>query len=133
MARWAAVVVNYEAGSVLTECIRSLRADTSAGPVELVVVDNGSRDDSIARLQAEIADVRVVHAPGNVGYARGANLGIAATRAPIVALVNPDATVDGGTAAAMLACFDADSRLGAAGPRVRNPDGTDYPSARSIP
>jgi N-acetylglucosaminyl-diphospho-decaprenol L-rhamnosyltransferase len=47
--------------------------------------------------------------------------------------VNPDAEVDHGTAAAMLACFDADPRLGAAGPRVRNPDGTDYPSARSIP
>ncbi|MCU1428894.1 MAG: putative glycosyltransferase [Actinomycetia bacterium] len=108
-------------------------ADTSAGDVELVVVDNGSTDDSIANLARDLPDVRVVHAPGNVGYARGANLGIAATRAPVVAVLNSDTEVEPGTAAALLGRFDSDPQLGAVGPRVRNPDGTDYPSARSIP
>ncbi len=44
---WAAVVVNYRAGSLLTECVQSVLADTSAGDVELVVVDNGSDDGSV--------------------------------------------------------------------------------------
>jgi N-acetylglucosaminyl-diphospho-decaprenol L-rhamnosyltransferase len=131
--RWAAVVVNYESGALLTECVRSLLADDSAGPIELVVVDNGSRDSSVASLHAEFPDVRVVAAPGNVGYARAANLGIASTRAPIVAVFNPDLTIEPGSAKAMLARFDADARLGACGPRVRNLDGTDYPSARRQP
>ena len=44
---WAAVIVNYESGSLLADCVRSVLADTSAGEVELVVVDNGSDDGSV--------------------------------------------------------------------------------------
>jgi N-acetylglucosaminyl-diphospho-decaprenol L-rhamnosyltransferase len=130
---WAAVVVNYEAGPLLTECVRSVLADTSAGEVELVVVDNGSHDGSIEALHEALPDVHIVAAPGNVGYARAANLGIAATRASVVAVLNSDLTIEPGTAKAMRARFDDEPRLGAAGPRIRNVDGTDYPSARNSP
>ena len=130
---WAAVVVNYEAGALLTECVRSVLADTSAGEVELVVVDNSSHDGSIEALHEALPDVHIVAAPGNVGYARAANLGIAATRSSVVAVLNSDLTVEPGTAKAMRARFDDEPRLGAAGPRVRNVDGTDYPSARNSP
>src|SRR5258708_36204098 len=43
-ARWAAVVVNYEAGPLLLSCVRSLMDDESAGVPEVVVIDNGSTD-----------------------------------------------------------------------------------------
>jgi GT2 family glycosyltransferase len=132
--RWAAVIVNYEAGSSLTKCVASLLADTSAGgPPEVVVVDNGSSDDSITRLHAAFPEVPVVDPGANLGYGRAANLGIAATRAPVVAVLNPDAEVEVGTAAAMLGRFDADDALAAVGPQLSNPDGTTYPSARSAP
>ncbi len=131
--RWAAVIVNYEAGPLLIDCVRSVLADTSAGPVELVVVDNGSRDGSIEALHAALPEVRVVQSPGNVGYARGANFGTAATYAPVVAVLNPDLTVAPGSAGALVARLEQDARLGAVGPRVRNRDGSDYPSARRLP
>lgn len=128
--RWAAVVVNYEAGDALTGCVRSILADDSAGsPPEVVVIDNGSRDGSVARLRRALPDVAVVDAGANVGYAAGANRGIAATTAPVVAVCNPDLELKPGTGAAMLAVFD-DPRVGAAGPRIRNLDGSVYPSAR---
>jgi N-acetylglucosaminyl-diphospho-decaprenol L-rhamnosyltransferase len=130
---WAAVVINYQGGPLLTACVRSVLADTSAGEVDLVVVDNGSGDGSVDALQAEIPGVRVICSPGNVGYARAANLGIAATRAPVVAVLNLDLTVEPGTAKAMLARLDDEPALGAVGPRIRNVDGTDYPSARRSP
>jgi N-acetylglucosaminyl-diphospho-decaprenol L-rhamnosyltransferase len=130
---WAAVVVNYRGGPLLRDCVLSVLADTSAGDVEVVVVDNGSDDGSVDLLRAAVPDARVVVAPGNVGYARAANLGIAATRAGIVAVLNPDLTMQPGTAKAMLARFDEEPALGACGPRIRNPDGSDYPSARRSP
>lgn len=132
--RWAAVVVNYNAGPLLQRCIASLLADTSGGgEPQIVVVDNGSSDGSAPAAAAAFPGVHFVEAPGNVGYARGANLGTVVTTTPVVAVVNPDAEVEPGTARAMLERFDAEPRLGAVGPRIRNPDGSDYPSARSIP
>jgi N-acetylglucosaminyl-diphospho-decaprenol L-rhamnosyltransferase len=130
---WAAVVINYESGPLLTDCVRSVLADTSAGDVDLVVVDNGSVDGSVDALRAAVPGVRVIGSSGNVGYARAANLGITATRAPVVAVLNSDLTVEAGTAKAMLARFDDESALAACGPRIRNLDGSDYPSARRSP
>jgi N-acetylglucosaminyl-diphospho-decaprenol L-rhamnosyltransferase len=132
-ARWAAVVVNYEAGPLLLQCVRAVLDDASAGAVELVVVDNGSSDGSVAALERELPEVQVVRAPGNLGYARAANLGIAATDAPVVAVLNPDVTVAAGTAGALVGRIERDPVVGAVGPRVRDPGGADYPSARRLP
>ena len=60
-ARWAAVVVNFESGPLLSECVQSVLADASAGPAELVVVDNRSRDDSVALMQAASQAMRLLH------------------------------------------------------------------------
>jgi len=80
-----------------------------------------------------VPDTRVIDPGGNVGYARAANFGIAATHAPVVAVLNADLTVSEGTAAAMVARCEQDAKLGACGPRIRNVDGSDYPSARQVP
>jgi N-acetylglucosaminyl-diphospho-decaprenol L-rhamnosyltransferase len=131
---WSAVVVTYEAGAHLTAAVASLLADHSAGgPPEVVVVDNGSADGSTEALRRRYPDVPVVVPGSNLGYARGANLGIACTAAPVVAVCNADVVVMTGAGAAMLARFAAEDDLGALGPSIRNPDGSPYPSARRDP
>jgi N-acetylglucosaminyl-diphospho-decaprenol L-rhamnosyltransferase len=131
---WAAVVINYEAGAALCDCVRSLLADTSAGrPPEVVVVDNGSSDGSAAAVARSLPAVKVLHPGANLGYARAANLGITATHAPVVAVCNPDLEVEEGAAGALVPRLAAEADLGAVGPLIRNTDGTIYPSARSDP
>ena len=100
---------------------------------ELVVIDNDSTDGSLDRLRQAHPGVRVVRSGGNLGYARAANLGIAATAAPVVAVLNPDTVLAPGTGAALVARFAAEPDLGAVGPRLCNPDGSLYPSARRVP
>ncbi|HLF40394.1 MAG TPA: glycosyltransferase family 2 protein [Acidimicrobiia bacterium] len=125
---WAAVIVNYNAGAALAPCVASVLAQEP--PAEIVVVDNDSKDGSPDGLPPAVGVIRTGH---NLGYARGANLGIAATRAPIVAVLNPDTALAPGAASALLARFAAEPDLGAAGPQLRNPDGSVYPSARQVP
>jgi N-acetylglucosaminyl-diphospho-decaprenol L-rhamnosyltransferase len=130
-AGWAAVVVNYNAGAALTGCVASVLAEQSRP--ELVVVDNASTDGSVEGLLRAHPGARVVQSGGNLGYARAANLGIAATSAPVVAVLNPDTVLAPGTGAALVARFAAEGDLGAIGPRLHNPDGSVYPSARRVP
>src|SRR5690348_5491237 len=116
-ARWAAVIVNFNAGDDLARCIASVEADTSAGVPEIVVVDNGSTDGSLDAIASTSA--RVVLSPGNVGYARAANLGIAATRGRHVAVLNADVRLDPGTAGAMCSVLDSEARVAAVAPHIR--------------
>ena len=132
--RWAAVVVNYESGDLLAECVDALRADDSAGPVEIVVVDNGSTDGSVRTLRtAASRRDRDGAARQPRVRTRAANLGIAATRAPFVLVCNPDTTLAPGSAGAVLDVFAADPDVAVVGPHIVNPDGSTYPSARTAP
>ncbi|HSS10554.1 MAG TPA: glycosyltransferase family 2 protein [Acidimicrobiales bacterium] len=126
----SAVVVNYNAGLVLAECVASLRAD---GVAEVVVVDNGSRDDSLATLRQRDADTVWTEADENLGYGRAANLGARACHGRYLLVCNPDVVVRPGTVSALVARLDRDLGAGIVGPRLVNADGTLYPSARTFP
>ena len=130
---WAAVVVNYHSGPMLGECVDALLGDVSAGRPEVVVVDNGSATGEVGDLSERGPGVTVLRPGANLGYARAANLGIAATSAPIVAVINPDAILESGSAARVVAVFRSDDRVAVVGPTITNPDGTVYPSARTAP
>ena len=119
VGRWAAVIVNYNGSIFLDPCLRALLA-CGVPPTEVMVVDNASTDDSLQELTAwPRADVR--SSPVNLGFAGGANLGIRATEAPLVALLNPDVEVDPGFGAALERVFRIQPRLGAAGAKLRYP------------
>jgi N-acetylglucosaminyl-diphospho-decaprenol L-rhamnosyltransferase len=130
---WTAVVVNYEYGPMLLTAVESLQADTSAGTPEVVVVDNGSSDGSVARLRVARPDVLVVDPGRNLGYAGGANAGIAHASASVVAVCNADLVVRPGTAAALMERLARDPSIGAVGPMVLDGAGAVYPSARLQP
>ena len=84
----AAVVLNFNGGEMVLDCIQTLVAQDP--PVEVVCVDNGSHDGSADLIAERFPDVSLVRLPENLGFAGGMNRGITATTAPFVALVNSD-------------------------------------------
>ncbi|MGI8778323.1 MAG: glycosyltransferase family 2 protein [Acidimicrobiales bacterium] len=125
----SAVVVNYNTRDHLLRCVASLRAD---GVDEIVVVDNDSVDGSGAALAA-VDDADFLPTGANLGFGSAANVGAAATSGHLLLVMNPDAVVKPGAVPAMVDALDADDGLAVVGPRVENPDGTCYPSARRFP
>ena len=87
------VIPNYNGERWLPGVLDSVAAQTLA-PAEVVVVDDGSTDGSLALLAERYPGVRVVACPVNGGFARAANAGIAAVGAEAVALVNTDIVLD---------------------------------------
>ena len=127
------VVVNYNAGDHLLRCVESVQVHAGEAAVELVVVDNASRDGSMVRLAEMHPHVQQVENRDNRGFAAAVNQGIRATTAPYVFVLNPDAEITGGTLAGLLKLADDRPRAGAIGPLVRDLDGSLYPSARKVP
>ncbi|HET9017518.1 MAG TPA: glycosyltransferase [Thermomicrobiaceae bacterium] len=109
---WSAVVVIRDAAVLLDACLGALTRCRPA-PIEVIAVDDGSRDDSVA----ELAGWPAVHAlvqPQSLGFGAAAQRGIAATFSPYVALITPEIEVGPEFARAALSAFAADRRLAAA-------------------
>lgn len=89
MTTVSVVVPNLNGASFLPTCLDALRQQTRR-PSEVVVVDNGSTDDSLSLLASAYPEVRVVSHPTNLGVARAFNDGVRATASSIVVLLNND-------------------------------------------
>jgi N-acetylglucosaminyl-diphospho-decaprenol L-rhamnosyltransferase len=129
----AVVIVNYNTGDYLTRCLRSVLEAAGDARLEIVLVDNDSRDDSAAVAVREHPQAKMIRNESNRGFAAAVNQGIRATAAPFVLLLNPDAEILSGTLGGFLKIARDRPRAGAVGPLVRNPDGEIYPSARKLP
>jgi GT2 family glycosyltransferase len=81
----AAVIVTYNSGGEIARCLRSL-----AGVGEVIVVDNASTDDTIEQARLTRPDATVLANRENRGFAAAVNQGVRASRAALVALLNPD-------------------------------------------
>lgn len=96
------VVLNYDGRHLLEVILPSLAAQTHA-PLEVLVVDNGSRDDSRAYLAEHWPAVRVLAIAHNVGVAAALNRGVAEASGEYVALLNNDLELEREWLAEMLA------------------------------
>jgi N-acetylglucosaminyl-diphospho-decaprenol L-rhamnosyltransferase len=94
----SAVVVTYDSEGCIGRCLSSIRR--ALPDAEIVVVDNGSRDDTVRVALAAAPEARVVQAGDNVGFGRACNLGAGAATRSHILFLNPDVT---------LAAADADS------------------------
>ncbi|MEI7645423.1 MAG: glycosyltransferase family 2 protein [Chloroflexales bacterium] len=87
------IIPTYNGAHLLPACLDALRAQ-SRGDAVVTVVDDGSRDGSLALLAERYPEVRVLARPHNQGLATAVNAGIAATSAPYVVLLNNDTEAD---------------------------------------
>jgi len=115
----AVVIPSWNSLGLLPRCLGSL-ADQGV-EVELMVVDNGSGDGSVAYLERE--DVPHVSLPRNIGFAAAVNLGAARTEAAAVLALNADTVLEPGCLALLLDALAADPRLGGVQPRLLQLEG----------
>jgi GT2 family glycosyltransferase len=111
------ILVNFNGWADTLQCLQSLcRIDY--GSLSLILVDNGSTDDSVARIRAAFPEIEIIESPRNLGFGAGNNLGIrrALDRgAKYVWLLNNDTVVRPDTLRALIAVAEADPSLGAVG------------------
>lgn len=124
----AVILVSFNTRDETIVAVRSAITATSA-PVEIVVVDNGSRDGTVDALRTEFPEITVIDAGENLGFAAGVNLGVAHSTAPLVVLLNPDTEVRPGAIDALVSFASTHPAYGLYGGRTLRPDGTTDPSS----
>ena len=89
MARVTVVIPNYNGMRFLPVCLASLAVQTEQD-IDILVVDNGSSDQSVSFLEDNYPKVKVIRLPQNMGFARAVNEGIRQSRTNYVLLLNND-------------------------------------------
>ncbi len=99
------VIPNYDGARFLERCLRAL-AIQARKDFELLIVDNASTDDSIETASRVCPQARVLRLERNLGFAGGANAGLAASRGDWVAILNNDTEVAGDWISACTAAIE---------------------------
>lgn len=137
-ARLLVSIVNYRTPDLTIECLRSLEPEVRAlGRTQVVVTDNASGDGSVERIRDAIREngwdgwISLVPLATNGGFSSGNNAAIApalASKDPpppdYFLLLNPDTWVHAGALSALVEFMDANPRVGIAGSRLEDADGT---------
>lgn len=127
MPELAVVIVNYNTPALTARCVESV-ASTPSVDLEVIVVDNGSTDDSVDVLSRR-TDCRIVPTGRNGGFGHGVNAGVAATDAPYLLVMNSDTEARPGAVEALLEALKSDPALGLVAPALEHADGTLQSSA----
>ena len=137
----AVITVTYSPGRHLQAFLDSLPHATTRD-VHVVLADNGSRDGGPEEAASRSRNVEFLPTGGNLGYGTGMNVGARHLRPArdagdidphYLLLSNPDVVFGEGSIDAMIACMERHPDAAAVGPRIVEPDGTIYPSARALP
>ncbi|MDB5412231.1 MAG: glycosyl transferase [Rubritepida sp.] len=113
------VIVAYNSAALLPACLAAIPA---ACPV--ILVDNASPDGSADAALAARPDARIIRAPRNLGFGRGANAGFAQVTTEFGVLLNADAKLEPATIAGLLAAARRHPGAALLAPEVIAPDGT---------
>src|SRR5689334_17682620 len=107
------IVLNYNGLRHLETCFISLQAlDYPADRVELLLVDNGSSDGSVAFMTTRFPGVRVHQTGSNLGFAGGNNAGAVVARGDYFAFLNNDTKVDPAWLRELVTSLRADEAAG---------------------
>lgn len=136
----AIVIVNWNTGKLLARCLAALDALAEKDIIsQVVVVDNGSSDESLSLAQQRY-DIPTHFLPlgKNTGFAKANNIGIEhirqnAAALPHILLLNPDTQVRPGALLAMLNVLERRPQTGIVGPKLIEPGESIQPSVRRFP
>ena len=125
----AVVVVNHNAGFLLVDCIRSVIDQAE----RVVVVDNASRDGSMALLASHFPDhprLQLIFSDTNLGFAAGCNIGLAEAGQTDLLFLNPDCIMGPQALERMVSALKSDATVGMVGGLLTNLDGSEQGGGR---
>ena len=124
------VIVSYNVSHYLLQCLDSLQRALRGIDGEVIVVDNHSRDNSVALVHQAHPEVKVIENLHNLGFSKANNIALRQAKGEYALLLHPDTIVADNTIRDCIAFLDLHPDAGAAGVMMLNADGTVAPESR---
>ena len=121
------IIVSYNTADLTAACLESVFASQRVS-YEVFVVDNASKDGSAETIRKKFSSVRLIANETNRGFGAANNQVLSECNGRLVVFLNPDTMVEPESLYTMAAFMDAHPKVGLAGTRVLNPDGTQQDS-----
>lgn len=120
------IIVNYNGGAILFNCIESIVNSIKNLNYEIVVVDNASKDGSIENIEKELnwsSVIKVVKNKENLGFAKANNIGVNEASSNLLFFLNPDTLVDNKIEKALVEIIEANNQKYVYVPKLKEKDG----------
>ncbi|GIV99275.1 glycosyltransferase family 2 protein [Roseiflexus sp.] len=127
------IIVNWNTRDILLDCLDTIVAYPPQRPYDIWVVDNASRDGSVAAVQSRHPYAHIIANAENRGFAAANNQAIDASCGDYVLLLNSDTLVRAQALERMAHFLDIHTRVGVVGACLLNADGTLQPSWAAFP
>jgi len=128
------VIVTWNSSRYILECLKSIHQFTKSSNFEIIVVDNGSGDNSVQIIQNRFPLTRIFETGGNFGFAKACNLGIKQACGSFIFLLNPDAVIKSDVLRELKNLLESNDSIGVAGPIRLDQEGQiDMYEARELP
>ena len=128
------IIVNYNGGKLLKDCIDSIYREATTLPFDIWVVDNDSIDNSITIIKQYYPRVNLIENRTNLGFAKANNMVLSKSKSDYFLLLNPDTVILNNASEKVVKFMDRNPEVGIVGCRVLNEDGSlQLACRRSIP
>jgi GT2 family glycosyltransferase len=130
------VIPSYEAADCLGDCLASIEQARRAHPeiaIEVILVDNGSREACVAVARGSALQPRVIAWLRNRGFAAAVNAGLRTRRGRHALLLNSDVRIDPNLLARAIEILDREPSIGVLGPALFHSDGRPQRSVHPQP
>lgn len=113
------IIINYKTKDLTLQTLDSVfKADSPAGKLEVLLIDNHSEDSTPAAVKRQFPQVKQILSSTNLGFAGGNNLGLRQAKGKYILLLNSDTLIQPNTLTTMIKYMDANSQVGLATCRV---------------
>ncbi|MBI2423813.1 MAG: glycosyltransferase family 2 protein [Candidatus Hydrogenedentes bacterium] len=130
----AIIIVTWNSEACIARCLDSVFECHPQSDLQVIVVDNGSRDATVDTIQQYAPRVRAIPLGANTGFPKACNFGASLAQCSHLLFLNPDACLVNDVPAMLVRFLEAHPDAGAAGPAIRDHHGAPAPfAARHFP
>lgn len=115
------IIPTWNTADITSKCINTIQKHTPRGFVQIIIVDNGSTDDTPQKI-GHLKDITYIRNDSNLGFSKGNNVGAAKAKADTLLFLNSDMELTDDSIVDMVEYFHINPTIGLLGPRFLNPD-----------